>query len=239
MPDRQESASFLDMASAHGLTYCLLRHIQKPDLLTPVSIFQFIFGPVLSPEVLQLVDPPPACPPVVASKDPKPISESTHSSPTQRLVKQANSSVTAGEPVQFHSAAAAAGPPAAAISCPAKIAEGEAGVPVTLLVLDFDWSMIEENTDTFVVRELNTWEAFQRYVLLLSASPLTVSFPPSCNGNARVLCAHTNANCYNPHLRTPFACSLYVCVFYMMYCIHMPCVHADRVGCINQQLDQL
>ena len=37
----------------------------------------------------------------------------------------------------------------------------------TLLVLDFDWSMIEENSDTFVVRELGGWDTFQRYSLVL------------------------------------------------------------------------
>ena len=36
---------------------------------------------------------------------------------------------------------------------------------VTLLVLDFDWSMIEENSDTFVVRELGAWQAFQRCLI--------------------------------------------------------------------------
>ena len=38
----------------------------------------------------------------------------------------------------------------------------------TLLVLDFDWSMIEENSDTFVVRELGGWETFQRYKPVLT-----------------------------------------------------------------------
>lgn len=199
MPDRQESASFLDMASAHGLVYRLLRHIQKPDLLTPVSIFQFVFGPILSPEILQLAchgDLSPAQPPVAAGKDLKPVSESTGLPPCRRLAKQASSSVPSldrtpaavnttilhlpaetllddPEPpgcvdVATAEGPAAAAPSAAATSTPAKTTEGKAEVPVTLLVLDFDWSIVEENSDTFVVRELGTWEAFQRYVSLLS-----------------------------------------------------------------------
>ena len=39
----------------------------------------------------------------------------------------------------------------------------------TLLVLDFDWSMIEENSDTFVVRELGGWDSFQRYAAAAAA----------------------------------------------------------------------
>ena len=218
MPDRQESASFLDIASAHGLIYRLLRHIQKPDLLTPVSIFQFVFGPVLSPEILQLVCNAP--PHAVAGTDPKSVSESTHSPPTQRLAKQANSLVqslertpaaadtsllhvpsetisdypelpccmnvaSAGEPdVPSHGAPAAAASPAAASSFQAKLTEGKAEVPATLLVLDFDWSMIEENSDTFVARELGAWAAFQRCV--------TVSFSGSCIVNAHESCAHVH-----------------------------------------------
>lgn len=212
MPDRQESASFLVMASGHGLIYRLLRHIQKPGLLTPVSIFQFIFAPILSPEILQLVchgDLSHARPPAVAGTHPKPVSESTHSPPTQRLAKPANSSVpsldntpaavaaslphlpsetvldgcvgeaTAGElGVKSHSeAAAAAAPPAAATFSPAKLTEGKAEVPATLLVLDFDWSMVEENSDTFVVHELGAWEAFQRYMSSLSVCPFLTMSP--------------------------------------------------------------
>lgn len=211
MPDRQESASFLVMASGHGLIYRLLRHIQKPGLLTPVSIFQFVFAPTLSPEILQLVchgDLSHACPPAMTGTDPKPVSESTHSPPTQRLAKPANSSVpsldntpaavaaslphlpsqtvldgcvgvgTAGElGVKSHSEAAAAAPPAAATSSPAKLREGRAEVPATLLVLDFDWSMVEENSDTFVVRKLGAWEAFQRYMSSLSACPFPTMSP--------------------------------------------------------------
>ena len=45
----------------------------------------------------------------------------------------------------------------------------------TLLVLDFDWSMIEENSDTFVVRELGGWDSFQRYAAAAAAAAFTAS----------------------------------------------------------------
>ena len=273
MPDRQESASFLVRASAHGLIYRLLRHIQKPDLLTPVSIFQFIFGPILPPEILQLVchgDLSWARPTAVAGKDPKPVSESTHSPPTQSLAKQANSSVpsvnnhpatvatsllhlpsgtvsngpeppgcvdvaTAAEPdVHSHSAPAAAAPPAAAISSQAKITEGKAEVPATLLVLDFDWSMVEENSDTFVVRELGTWEAFQRYVLSLLAFLFPVLSPhmshvPTCISAWLLQCTPMHTICAQPVC----ACVLSNFLVFTHFCT------ADQVSHVNQHLDQL
>ncbi|KAK9814809.1 hypothetical protein WJX72_011889 [[Myrmecia] bisecta] len=37
-----------------------------------------------------------------------------------------------------------------------------AAKPRQLFVCDFDWSLIEENSDTFVVKELGAWEAFCR-----------------------------------------------------------------------------
>lgn len=244
MPDRQESASFLELARAHGLIWRLLRHVQKPDLLTPVSIYQFIFRPCLSPELTQLVckgDSSPrqtsdhghrntavsslpltqtamhqltgtagacsphlgtAISPAAGSWEPKPVPESTQSLPTVRPAEQANTpsppqyappalltaslqsspktvsssddpqplnrvnvSTSAEADVCSDSAPAAAVPPPAALSSQLQNTKGKAAVPTTLLVLDFDWSMIEENSDTFVVRELGAWAAFQRYVL--------------------------------------------------------------------------
>ena len=243
MPDRQESASFLEVARAHGLIWRLLRHVQKPDLLTPVSIYQFIFRPGLSRELTQLVckgDSSPrqtsdhghrntavsslpltqtavhqlthtagacslrlgtAISPAAGSWEPKPVPESTQSLPTVRPAKQANTpsppqyappalltaslqpspkTVSSSDDPQplnrvnvstseadvcSDSAPAAAVPPPAALSSQPQNTKGKAAVPGTLLVLDFDWSMIEENSDTFVVRELGAWEAFQRCVL--------------------------------------------------------------------------
>lgn len=199
MPDRQETVSFLETAAAHGVIFRLLHHIQKPDLLTPVSIYQFIFRPVLSPDILQLVsgeDSSAAHSLAVGSKGFKAVSASTHSPPTQSLVNEAtglmpswgtvspevdtNLMLPSGtlsyledpEPCKTFSVST---PGEAGVNCcPAPagavpqpiLTKGQTGVPATLLVLDFDWSMIEDNSDTFVVHELGAWEAFQRCGLL-------------------------------------------------------------------------
>lgn len=195
MPDRQETVSFLETAATHGLIYRLLHHILKPDLLTPVSIYQFIFSPVLSPEILQLVsgeDPSAAHSLAVGGKGLKAMSESTHSPPAQGLAKVATGSmpswdaisteadtnlnlpsgpVTCSEAPEPPNSLVMSTPGEAGVHCcpmpagavPHKIlTKGQTGVPATLLVLDFDWSMIEDNSDTFVVHELGAWEAFQR-----------------------------------------------------------------------------
>lgn len=54
MPDREETASFLQVANANGFIYRLLHHVQKPDLIMPVSIYQLILGPKPSPELFPL-----------------------------------------------------------------------------------------------------------------------------------------------------------------------------------------
>lgn len=37
-------------------------------------------------------------------------------------------------------------------------------------MLDFDWSLVEGNSDTFVLRELGAWDIFQRYIQLTGAT---------------------------------------------------------------------
>ena len=60
----------------------------------------------------------------------------------------------------------------------------------TLLVLDFDWSMIEENSDTFVVRELGGWDSFQRYSAA-AAAVAAAAFAAS----STLLACHCGALC--------------------------------------------
>lgn len=195
MPDWQETVSFLETAATHGLIYRLLHHIQKPDLLTPVSIYQFIFKPNLSPEILQLVsgeDSSAAHSLAGGSKGFEAVPESTHSRPAERLAEVATGPMPSRNTISTDvdtslnmpsgtlSCSEDTEPPINAIMstsakagghcCPAPAStvpqhsstKGQPEVPTTLLVLDFDWSMIEDNSDTFVVRELGAWEAFQR-----------------------------------------------------------------------------
>ena len=196
MPDRQETVSFLETAAAHGLIHRLLHHIQKPDLLTPVSIYQFIFRPALSPEILQLVsgeDSSAAHSLAGGSKGLEAVSESTHSLPAERLATSVatgpmpscvtipteadnSPSLPSGtlscsqDPEPPKQLSMSTSRKADVHCCPAPAStvrqhsstKGQPEVPTTLLVLDFDWSMIEDNSDTFVMRELGAWEAFQR-----------------------------------------------------------------------------
>ena len=204
MPDRQETSAFLETASKHGFIWRCLRQVRKPDLLTPVSIYQLVLGPKPSQDVLKLqISPCPssvsipgtdgpvsaaaasaseadqhdagftaasqvstlsnagteegaagiststtaACSPeTIASPGQLPIQSGTDSSlasgPSPGTVRYPQSMLGDGNPRAF--------PPLGRVS------------PKVLLVLDFDWSMIEENSDTFVVRKLGGWESFQR-----------------------------------------------------------------------------
>lgn len=233
MPDRQESADFLDTAAQHGFIWRSLRRIQKPDLLTPVSIYQLILGlnpsqaicqislgscscpadtsradgpdlgaasaqteisqshpqdmplpnPILAPLPDPNLAPPqsgtcqsplplPGQPPPSAnmmsqpqsplpippqSPSPMPLPNCTPGSGTtkslQRLSQPCSSHAAASPQSEFSMHRPDAG----------RILPRESTSPQTLLVLDFDWSMIEENSDTFVVRELGGWHTFQRY----------------------------------------------------------------------------
>ena len=175
MPDRQESASFLEVATAHGLIWRRLSHVQKPELLTPVSIYQFIFRPVLCPQLRQLI-----------SKGPNSSSHPTEDSIA--VSTQCGYPTDSGQGHNVCPPSLPGGvPPSAAVAARAHTSTGKAAQPVMLLVLDFDWSMIEENSDTFVVRELGAWEAFERYVCMCS------TFNTSCPAGWGhiVKCLHT------------------------------------------------
>ena len=49
MPDRQESATFLATVTHSGFRWRRLRHLHKPELLTPVSIYQLVQAPLPTP----------------------------------------------------------------------------------------------------------------------------------------------------------------------------------------------
>ena len=165
MPDRHESTSFLDLASSHGFIWRHLRRIQKSDLLTPISIYQIILGPRLSPETRQL-DSGIAPSPELAGDlhqqtEASPEPESQASKTSSGIVSSPQASP---EPAQLDSGT---NTPQRSTPGDSMLQTGAFASPhqaslQTLLVLDFDWSMIEENSDTFVVRELGGWDCFQR-----------------------------------------------------------------------------
>ncbi len=199
MPDRQETSAFLETASEHGFIWRCLRQVQKPDLLTPVSIYQLVLGPKPSQDVLK-------CPSSVsmpgtdglvpaaavlasgasqhdagftAASQPSPLSNAGADEGTPGIsssINAARSPRTIASPCQLPvqsgtgaSLASDAGPgtvrpPQSMLGTgdPAAFPSLGRVSPNILLVLDFDWSMIEENSDTFVVRELGGWDSFQR-----------------------------------------------------------------------------
>ncbi|DBA70351.1 TPA: hypothetical protein ACH3X2_011772 [Trebouxia sp. C0005] len=204
MPDREETSAFLETASKHGFVWRCLRQVQKPDLLTPILIYQLVLGPKPSQDVLQLQVSP--CPSSVtipwtdgpvsaaaalvseagqhgsgftAASQPSPLSNAgadegtpgesssvlgarrpgTIASPGQLLVQ----SGTGSSPASYPSPGTVS-PPQSMLGDDNPAAYPPLGrvLPYVLLVLDFDWSVIEENSDTFVVHELGGWESFQR-----------------------------------------------------------------------------
>lgn len=199
MPDRQETSAFLEAASKHGFFWRCLRQVQKPDLLTPVSIYQLVLGPRPSQDVLQLqvspfpssihgTDGPAPAAAVLASEagqldagcaaasQPSPLSNAGADEGILPSIIAARSPGTVASPGQLpvqsgtgSSLACGARP---GTVCPPQSMGGDdkpnafppsgQTSPDILLVLDFDWSMIEENSDTFVVRELGGWDSFQR-----------------------------------------------------------------------------
>ena len=202
MPDRQETSAFLETASKHGFIWRCLRQVQKPDLLTPVSIYQLVLGPKPSQDVLQLqVSPGPSSIPgtdgpvsaaaalapeagqhdagCIAASQPSPLSNAGADEGAPGIsssVIGAHSPGTIASPGQLlfqsgtGSSLAARSSPGAVFSSRSMLGDGKSAAipssgqtfPDVLLVLDFDWSMIEENSDTFVVRELGGWDSFQR-----------------------------------------------------------------------------
>ena len=204
MPDRQESFDFLETASKHGFVWRCLRQVQKPDLLTPVSIYQLVLGSSPSQDVLKLQKSP--CPSSVSvSETDGPVSAAaalaseanhhdagfivaSHPSPLSNAgadegasgiftsIIAACSPGTRSSPGQLPvqsgtgSSLASGASPGTVRSPQSMLGDGNPAAfppsgqksPNVLLVLDFDWSMIEENSDTFVVRELGGWESFQR-----------------------------------------------------------------------------
>ncbi len=203
MPDRQETSAFLDTASKHGFVWRCLRQVQKPDLLTPVSIYQLVLGPKPSQDVLNLqVSPCPSSIPgtdrpvsaaaalaseagqhdagVITASQPSPLSNAGADEGAPGISSSAIAACSPGTlaspgqlPVQSStgSSLASGASPGIVFSPPSMLGDDKPTALRTpsvqmstkvLLVLDFDWSMIEENSDTFVVRELGGWESFQR-----------------------------------------------------------------------------
>ena len=206
MPDRHESTAFLQVALAHDFTWRMLRNIHKPELLTPVSIYQLVLGHRPSPQLLHAGDKQdsrlrqhtqqtsPASTYDAARTEASPTVAAASASPHAVLagkelqqnavsvnhVQLASGSRTRPTATDTHTDAIPDGQIQPASRSPAmpaatepqqdalsvsqvQLVSGTSPMPTMLLVLDFDWSMIEENSDTFVVRELGAWEAFQRY----------------------------------------------------------------------------
>ncbi len=204
MPDRQETSAFLETASKHGFIWRCLRQVQKPELLTPVSIYQLVLGPKPSQDVLKLQLSP--CPTsvsirgadglvpaaaalaseagqhdagCVAASQPSPLSNAgadegapgisssgigTRSPGTIASPGQLSSQSGTGSSLAFRPGPGTVFSPQSMLGDgkPAAFPPSGQTLPDILLVLDFDWSMIEENSDTFVVRELGGWDSFQR-----------------------------------------------------------------------------
>ncbi|DBA97088.1 TPA: putative phosphatase phospho1 [Trebouxia sp. C0004] len=203
MPDRQETLAFLETASKHGFIWRCLRQVQKPDLLTPVSIYQLVLGPKPSQDVLQLqVSPCQASVSIPGDDKLVPAAAALAS----EAGRHDDGCAAASQPSRLSSPGTDKGEPGISVSVigaqspgtiassgrlslqcgnvsslasrpspgtvlppqsmlgdgsPAALPLGRTS-PSVLLVLDFDWSMIEENSDTFVVHELGGWDSFQR-----------------------------------------------------------------------------
>lgn len=236
MPDREESVSFLKIAVVHGFIWRLLHHVQKPDLLTPVSIYQFVLGPNSSPELLKRTAGNDSIPcqksehhtqstasctadagmlhvpvgsPVLTFQRSQPVPESSevklkpsvslhqpgglmqpqtealaelapHCQPasaalldTDQLQPCSPNSHNAAETTLYPQNMTAS--ITASVTADNSLAKRTSSqlsqrIAETLLVLDFYWSMIEENSDTFVVRQLGAWDTFQRSALLTSCN---------------------------------------------------------------------
>ena len=198
MPDRQETSAFLETASKHGFIWRCLRQVRKPDLLTPVTIYQLVLGPNPSQDVLKLQTSP--CPSSVsipgtdgpvpaaaslaseagqhdagcaAASQPCPMSNAGADEGTPGISRSPGTIASPGQlPVQSGTVSSPASGASPGTVFPPQSMPGDgnpAAVPSSgqtspnvLLVLDFDRSMIEENSDTFVVSELGGWESFQR-----------------------------------------------------------------------------
>ena len=204
MPDRQETSAFLETASQHGFVWRCLRQVQKPDLLTPVSIYQLVLGTKPSQDVLQLqVSPFPSSVSIPGADGPVPAAaavapeagqhdadftaasqpslssnpgadEGAAGIPSSAIGARSPGTTASPGQLPFQSGAGsslASGPsPGTVFPLQSMLRDGNPAAfpplgrvsPDVLLVLDFDWSMIEENSDTFVVRELGGWDSFQR-----------------------------------------------------------------------------
>ncbi|KAK9905585.1 hypothetical protein WJX75_002525 [Coccomyxa subellipsoidea] len=110
LPDRPETLLFFSAADVAGMTWRRLSHFSRPDLATPLSIYQFVQRPCFLEVCRQI----------------RPHSSTTEASPSKRC-KVANATQAR-----------------------------------TMVVFDFDWSLVEENSDTWVLDQLGATEIFKQ-----------------------------------------------------------------------------
>ena len=137
LPDRAEMPAFISLAQQHGFVVRPLHHSAvREDLPTPVTIYQLIW---------QGLPPPPAAAGGVgvntSHADPEAQSAQALETNCKPQAGSSRSQAAAGFRTGLH-----AGPRAGRI----------------LLALDFDWTMVEENSDTFVLQQVGAWDSFQR-----------------------------------------------------------------------------
>ena len=159
--------AFISLAQQHGFVVRPLHHSPvREDLPTAVTIYQLIW---------QGLPPPPSA---AGAVDVAPIT-TYHADP-------AAPSAQAAETIQVASALQQQGGKAVSAAVkqllgPARPLQPQAGSsrlqaaagPRTglqagpqggriLLALDFDWTMVEENSDTFVLQQVGAWDSFLR-----------------------------------------------------------------------------
>ena len=137
------------MLSSARFACRVLRRVAVPDAAHVVHVYQIV-------------------PPVISRQPP--AEAAALSGPSQRTLPAQTLQGLAAEPP-----AAAAEPDRAAPNTDS--AEGLLRQPAspevapTLLVWDFDWSLVEENSDTWVLERLGAMPAFRRLQQVLAAVP--------------------------------------------------------------------
>ena len=164
LPDRAEMPAFISLGQQHGFVVRPLHHSAvREDLPTPVTIYQLIW---------QGLPPPPAAAGGVgvttSHADPEaPSAQAAETIKVASALQQQGGKALSAAGKQLPGPARPCKPQAGSsrLQAAAGVRTGlHAGPQASriLLALDFDWTMVEENSDTFVLQQVGAWDSFLR-----------------------------------------------------------------------------